>query len=105
MPLKHSQSTLNGDRKAYKGNRNHHHTNYRQRKNQSAVRTKKSSSVNQSKQFSNRLGEYRPPEVVASTSDLPSRASIAQDILEAKALEDEGIQMVRKALSTLNLGT
>ena len=106
MPLKHSYSTFDNERKAssIKGNRRNYHTNYRHRTSQSVERTKKPSSVHQSKQFSNRLGEYRPPEVVASTSDLPSRTSIAHDILEAKALEDEGIQMVRKALSTLNLG-
>jgi len=50
-------------------------------------------------------GSSRHPEVTVSTSDLSVKTSMAREDLENKAFEDEGIQMVRKALSTLNLET
>lgn len=53
------------------------------------------------------LGDDRSNDVIASTSDLPSKvASLAeQELLEEKAMEEEGIQMVRKALNSLNIQT
>ena len=52
-------------------------------------------------------GDDRSNDVIASTSDLPSKvASLAeQELLEEKAMEEEGIQMVRKALNSLNIQT
>lgn len=50
--------------------------------------------------------DERPIHVVVSTSDIPSRLNLPdQDLLVTKAMEDEGIQMVRKALSSLNIGS
>jgi len=48
----------------------------------------------------------RPLHVVVSTSDIPSSLNLPDDdLLEIKAMEEEGIQMVRKALSSLNIGS
>lgn len=52
------------------------------------------------------MDDDQPIHVVVSTSDIQSRLSQEdQDFLVTKAMEDEGIQMVRKALSSLNIGS
>jgi len=79
----------------------------RKSRHKSKRRHRESRSVDKTSRLSDPWQtDDRPLHVVASTSDIPSKLSEAeQELLEAKALEEEGIQMVKKALSSLNIGT
>jgi hypothetical protein len=106
---KHSYSTTAHDFEKKISTKTHRHSStYRFRGTQSVDRVKKPSSLEISRKSTSSYFLYKsdchPLHVVASTSDLPSEACMPNhDLLEAKALEDEGIRMIRKALSSLNL--
>ena len=105
-PLSNSHSHT-GLPKSDKKSKSGKHSNNRLRGSHSIDRNKKpmnGSKIPNKRHSSSNLREERPLDVVSSTSDLHSKC-FDQDLLEAKALEDEGIQMVRKALSSLNLGS
>ena len=83
------------------------HSDKKPRRHRSQRRQRSSKSVERSDKRSGRyLDDDQPIHVVVSTSDIQSRLSQEdQDFLVTKAMEDEGIQMVRKALSSLNIGS
>jgi hypothetical protein len=107
-PLSNGSHSHTGLSKNDKKSKSSKHSNNRLRGSSSIDRTKKHNNKSSHKRrlsSSSNLKEERSHEVVSSTSDLPSKCLVDHDLLEAKALEDEGIQMVRKALSSLNLGS
>ena len=108
---KHSYSTTAHDfEKKSSTKTSRHSSTHRFRGTQSVDRNKKPSSYKSNRKSTSSYllyeSDHHPLHIVASTPNLHSKASSMahHDLLEAKALEDEGIQMVRKALSSLNLG-